>query len=295
MGRAVAPVVAGRFGRLILELGGNNGAIVAPSADLELAVRGDRLLRRRHRRPALHEPAPPDRAPVRARRARRPARQGLRQRPHRRPAGRRHPRRPAHRRPRVRPHRRVDQDGRRRRRRGRRPAATGCSPPKRPTPYYVTPALVTMPAQTEIVRTETFGPLLYVLAYDDFDEAVALHNAVPQGLASSVFTNDVREAERFVSVGGLGLRDRQRQHRPVRCRDRRRVRRREGDRRRPRVGLRRLEVLHAPGDEHRQLLHAPSPSPRASSSTSEVLTTPGRPVPGPNSPNRSGRTYGVGR
>ncbi len=71
-----------------------------------------------------------------------------------------------------------------------------------PDARYVTPALVTMPAQTEIVRTETFGPLLYVLGYDEFDEAVALHNAVPQGLASSVFTNDVREAERFVSAEG---------------------------------------------------------------------------------------------
>ena len=59
-----------------------------------------------------------------------------------------------------------------------------------------------MPAQTEIVRTETFGPLLYVLAYDDLDEAIALHNDVPQGLASSIFTNDVREAERFMSADG---------------------------------------------------------------------------------------------
>ncbi len=59
-----------------------------------------------------------------------------------------------------------------------------------------------MPGQTEIVRTETFGPLLYVLGYDDFDEALALHNDVPQGLASSIFTNDVREAERFMSAEG---------------------------------------------------------------------------------------------
>ena len=59
-----------------------------------------------------------------------------------------------------------------------------------------------MPAQTDIVRTETFGPLLYVLAYDDLDEAIALHNDVPQGLASSIFTNDVREAERFMSADG---------------------------------------------------------------------------------------------
>jgi aldehyde dehydrogenase (NAD+) len=59
-----------------------------------------------------------------------------------------------------------------------------------------------MPAQTDIVRTETFGPLLYVMTYDDLDEALALHNDVPQGLASSIFTNDVREAERFMSSDG---------------------------------------------------------------------------------------------
>jgi aldehyde dehydrogenase (NAD+) len=68
--------------------------------------------------------------------------------------------------------------------------------------FYVSPALVTMPAQTDIVRTETFGPLLYVLRYGDLDEALAIHNDVPQGLASSIFTNDVREAERFMSADG---------------------------------------------------------------------------------------------
>ncbi|MET0325715.1 MAG: aldehyde dehydrogenase family protein, partial [Ilumatobacteraceae bacterium] len=71
-----------------------------------------------------------------------------------------------------------------------------------PDARYVQPAIVSMPGQTEIVRTETFGPLLYVLGYDDFDEAIALHNDVPQGLASSIFTNDVREAERFMSAEG---------------------------------------------------------------------------------------------
>ena len=64
------------------------------------------------------------------------------------------------------------------------------------------PAVVAMPAQTEIVRTETFAPVLYVLGYDDFDEAVALQNGVPQGLASSIFTNDLREAERFLAADG---------------------------------------------------------------------------------------------
>ncbi|HEU4841402.1 MAG TPA: aldehyde dehydrogenase family protein, partial [Ilumatobacteraceae bacterium] len=71
-----------------------------------------------------------------------------------------------------------------------------------PDARYISPAIVAMPAQTEIVRTETFGPLLYVLGYDDLDEAIALHNDVPQGLASSIFTNDVREAERFMAADG---------------------------------------------------------------------------------------------
>ena len=87
------------------------------------------------------------------------------------------------------------------------------------------PAIVVMPAQTDIVRTETFAPLLYVLSYDDLDEAITLHNDVAQGLSSSIFTLDMREAERFVSVDRVGLRHRQRQPRSVRCRDRRRVRR----------------------------------------------------------------------
>jgi aldehyde dehydrogenase (NAD+) len=71
-----------------------------------------------------------------------------------------------------------------------------------PGAAYVRPALVRVPAQTEIVRTETFAPVLYALAYDDLDEAVALQNGVPQGLASSIFTTDVREAERFLAADG---------------------------------------------------------------------------------------------
>ncbi len=70
------------------------------------------------------------------------------------------------------------------------------------TGYYVHPAIIDMPKQTEIVKAETFAPLLYVLTYTDFDEALALHNEVAQGLSSSIFTLDVREAETFVSVVG---------------------------------------------------------------------------------------------
>jgi len=68
--------------------------------------------------------------------------------------------------------------------------------------YYVRPALVEMPAQTGPVIEETFAPILYVIRYSDFDTVLALHNAVPQGLSSSIFTNDMREAETFVSSRG---------------------------------------------------------------------------------------------
>lgn len=64
------------------------------------------------------------------------------------------------------------------------------------------PAIVRMPGQTEVVRTETFAPILYVMTYRDLDEAIAMHNDVPQGLSSAIFTTDVREAERFVSDAG---------------------------------------------------------------------------------------------
>jgi aldehyde dehydrogenase (NAD+) len=67
---------------------------------------------------------------------------------------------------------------------------------------YVRPAIVRMPAQTEVVMHETFAPVLYVLTWSDFDEAVALQNAVPQGLSSCVFTDSVREAEQFLSAWG---------------------------------------------------------------------------------------------
>lgn len=70
---------------------------------------------------------------------------------------------------------------------------------------YVSPALVRMPAQTEVVREETFAPILYVLDYDDLDEAIALHNGVPQGLSSSIFTLDQREAELFLARSDCGI------------------------------------------------------------------------------------------
>ncbi|MBC7880849.1 MAG: aldehyde dehydrogenase family protein [Anaerolineae bacterium] len=71
-----------------------------------------------------------------------------------------------------------------------------------PEAFYVQPALVEMTTQTDMVRRETFAPILYVLRYKDFSEALQLHNDVPQGLSSSIFTTDLREAETFLSVIG---------------------------------------------------------------------------------------------
>src|SRR5690606_7265111 len=65
--------------------------------------------------------------------------------------------------------------------------------------YYVRPAIVEMPGQSDIVMHETFAPILYALKYKDFDQALEMHNAVPQGLSSCIFTADVREAEKFLS------------------------------------------------------------------------------------------------
>jgi aldehyde dehydrogenase (NAD+) len=67
---------------------------------------------------------------------------------------------------------------------------------------YMTPCLARVRPQIEIVQHETFGPLLYLMTYRDFDEALAIHNGVAQGLSSSIFTNDMREAEKFVSAVG---------------------------------------------------------------------------------------------
>ena len=71
-----------------------------------------------------------------------------------------------------------------------------------PEAWYAEPTIVRMPSQTDVVRRETFAPLLYVLTYRELDEAIGLQNDVPQGLASSIFTTDLREAERFLAAAG---------------------------------------------------------------------------------------------
>jgi aldehyde dehydrogenase (NAD+) len=74
--------------------------------------------------------------------------------------------------------------------------------PNVPDACYVQPAIGEMPAQSALVRRETFAPILYVLTYRELYEAIRLQNDVPQGLASSIFTNDLTEAEQFLSAAG---------------------------------------------------------------------------------------------
>ena len=201
MGREVAPRVAGRFGRLLLELGGNNAAIVAPSADLDLTVRGivfsavgtagQRCTSLR--RVIAHQSIAEDlterlRAAYQSLPIGSPLADGTLVGPL------------------------IDQAAyeayaaalEQARAAGGRVVAGGerVLSGEAPDAYYVQPAIVVMPAQVEIVRAETFAPILYVLTYADFEVAVAMHNDVPQGLSSSIFTMNIREAERFVSADG---------------------------------------------------------------------------------------------
>jgi aldehyde dehydrogenase (NAD+) len=201
MGRAVAPRVASRFGKLLLELGGNNAAIVTPSADLDLTVRGivfsaagtagQRCTSLR--RVIAHSSVADDLAErISAAYASLPIGSPL-------DAGTL-----------VGPL--IDEaayDGyvaalEKARANGGELLAGGerVLADEAPDAYYVQPAIVRMPTQSDIVQAETFAPILYVLGYADFDEALAMHNDVPQGLSSSIFTMNVREAERFVSAGG---------------------------------------------------------------------------------------------
>jgi aldehyde dehydrogenase (NAD+) len=200
MGRAVGPRVAQRFGRAILELGGNNAMIVAPSADLDLAVRaivfaavgtaGQRCTSLR--RLIVHDSV---RADLLARLKRAyaqipigsPLESGTLVGPlidARAFAAMAAALAAAH------------KAG------GTVTGGERVLAERHPGAFYVRPALVEIPEQAEIVRHETFAPILYVLRYQALDQAMALHNAVPQGLASSIFTTDLREAETFISAAG---------------------------------------------------------------------------------------------
>jgi aldehyde dehydrogenase (NAD+) len=194
MGRALAPVVASRFGRCLLELGGNNAMIVAPSADLPLAERaiafaaagtaGQRCTSLR--RLLVHESIYSAfvgrlRATWDSISVGNPLEPGVLVGPLIDSAA-------------VEAMTDALQQARLEGGRVHGGEAIGGN--------YVRPALVEMPAQSTIMCRETFAPILYVLSYSSLDEAIALNNAVPQGLASSIFTTDLREAEQFVSACG---------------------------------------------------------------------------------------------
>lgn len=200
MGRAVGPRLAARFARSILELGGNNAAIVCGSADLDLALRaiafaamgtaGQRCTSLR--RLIVHESVYDGLAdrlkkvyasvPISDPRAAGTLVGPL-----------------------------IDATAYERMRVALADAATAggivtggerVAVGGHDKAFYVRPAIVEMPSQDAVVKRETFAPILYVMKYRDFEDAIALHNGVPQGLSSSIFTNDLREAERFLGPEG---------------------------------------------------------------------------------------------
>jgi aldehyde dehydrogenase (NAD+) len=200
MGRAVAARAAERLARTLLELGGNNAMVVAPSADLDLAVRaitfaaagtaGQRCTTLR--RLFVHESVYPKLVPslkniYASLPVGNPLVEGTLVGPLIDPAA-------------FEAMRNALDQARREGgavHGGERVTVPGCE-----GGHYVRPALVEMPGQTAIMHRETFAPILYAAPYRSLDEAIAWHNGVPQGLASSIFTNDVREAERFMSARG---------------------------------------------------------------------------------------------
>jgi aldehyde dehydrogenase (NAD+) len=200
MGRALAPVVAERFGRSILELGGNNAMIVCPSAKLDLAQRailfaavgtaGQRCttLRRLFVHDSVYDTIVPA---LKATYAKlpigNPQTSGVLVGPL------------------------IDcasfdamqrtlstarDEG------GKVTGGHRMIEREYPNAFYVAPAIVEMPSQTKTVMHETFAPILYVMRYSDFDQALAHHNAVPQGLSSCIFTRDMQEAEQFLAAAG---------------------------------------------------------------------------------------------
>jgi aldehyde dehydrogenase (NAD+) len=198
VGRRVSQVVAERFGRSLLELGGNNAIVVAADADLDLAVRailfgavgtaGQRCTSTR--RLIVHrdviEPLAARlvdayrQVPIGA-----PLDAGTLMGPLVSAAA-------------------VDTMAAALAQAVSEGGQILCGGARRPDlgPQFVEPAIVRMPAQTDVVLRETFAPILYLLEYSRFEDAVALHNGVPQGLSSAIFTESVRTAEAFLSAQG---------------------------------------------------------------------------------------------
>ena len=198
IGRRVGQTVAGRFGRTLLELGGNNAIVVAADADLDMAVRavlfgavgtaGQRCTSTR--RLIVHRDVV-DALCDRVVAAYRQVRIGS----------------PLDSTTLMGPLVNAAAVEAMQAALAAATAAGGhvlCGGAMRPElgPHFVEPAIVRMPAQAPIVMHETFAPILYVLDYTTLDEALALHNAVPQGLSSAIFTESMRTAEAFLSAHG---------------------------------------------------------------------------------------------
>ena len=200
MGRAVAQRVAARLGRSLLELGGNNGMIVTPSADLDLTLRsivfaaagtcGQRCTTLR--RLIVHESIAADLLPR------------LQEVYRRLPVGD-----PQRAETLVGPL--IDEAAFIAMQQALDEARVSggivhfgeqVTEGVPPGGWYVQPALVEVEAAAPVVQQETFAPILYVMRYRELTEAIAVHNGVPQGLASAMMTNDVREAELFCSAAG---------------------------------------------------------------------------------------------
>lgn len=200
MGHAVAAKMTERFGRCILELGGNNAMIVAPSADQEMALRaivfsavgtaGQRCTSLR--RLIVHEDiydqlVPRLTAAYDTLSVGSPLTDGVLVGPLIDKAA----------------FDGMDQALERAKSDGGRVHGGGRALVETyPNAYYVNPAIVEMPSQTDIVTHETFAPILYVLKYRNLDDAIATQNGVPQGLSSCIFSTDVRETEHFLSATG---------------------------------------------------------------------------------------------
>jgi aldehyde dehydrogenase (NAD+) len=200
MGREVGPRVAARFGKSLLELGGNNAMILAPTASLDLALMatvfgsvgtaGQRCTSQR--RLIAHKDVA-DKFVARVKKAYASVRIGN----------------PLDKNTLLGPL--IDkrsfegmQDALKKAKAagGKVTGGERVLVDQYPNAYYVTPAVVEMPKQAEIVKHETFAPIMYVMKYSKIDEAIAMQNDVPQGLSSCIFTNDLREAELFTSAAG---------------------------------------------------------------------------------------------
>jgi aldehyde dehydrogenase (NAD+) len=197
MGRAVGPRLAVRFARALLELGGNNAAIVAPTADLDIALRGVAFAAMGTagqrcttlRRLIVHDSVydrflPRLKAAYGSVRVGDPREAGVL-------VG-----------PLIDPTALAAMQAALAEARGAGAQVTGGEPMQGQGGAYVRPALVEIDGQADVVRRETFAPILYVMRYSDLETAIAANNAVAQGLSSSIFTNDLREAELFISIRG---------------------------------------------------------------------------------------------